>query len=151
MPTPPLSPALESALRVVLDTLVPARPDADVPAAGELGLAPEIWERFGEGGPALAEGLAALDAFAMEALGERFDAIARAEREPLLRRFDAEQPTLLGGLVFHTYAVYYHHPRVMEAIGLEGRAPFPKGYELEPGDLSGLEAVRARGPRYRRA
>ena len=31
------------------------------------------------------------------------------------------------------------------ALGLEARAPHPQGYELEAGDLSGLERVKARG------
>jgi hypothetical protein len=38
---------------------------------------------------------------------------------------------------------------VLEAIGMEARAPFPKGFEVEPGDLSLLDPVRRRGRVYR--
>ncbi|MEM7410498.1 MAG: gluconate 2-dehydrogenase subunit 3 family protein [Myxococcota bacterium] len=144
---PPLDPQLATRFAAVLDTLLPAHPNGGVAAAGSLGIGPEVWERCGPSG--WADGLAALDAFSRAQTGQAFADLPGAEREAVLRGFDAADPGALGGLVFHTYAVYYQEPRVMEALGLEGRAPFPKGYALETGDLSGLEAVRARGPRYR--
>jgi hypothetical protein len=39
---------------------------------------------------------------------------------------------------------------VMRSIGMEARPPFPKGHELEQGDWSLLEPVRARGRIWRR-
>ena len=44
---------------------------------------------------------------------------------------------------------YYRDPRVLEAIGVEPRPPFPKGYQVEQGDFSLLDPVRARGPIWR--
>ena len=44
---------------------------------------------------------------------------------------------------------YYRDPRVLEAIGVEPCPPFPKGYEVEQGDFSLLDPVRARGPIWR--
>ena len=44
---------------------------------------------------------------------------------------------------------YYRDPRVLEAIGVEPRPPFPKGYEVGQGDFSLLDPVRARGPIWR--
>ena len=44
---------------------------------------------------------------------------------------------------------YYRDDRVMRAIGMEPRAPFPKGYDVEQGDWSLLDPVRARGKIYR--
>ena len=41
--------------------------------------------------------------------------------------------------------------KVLEGLGLEPRPPFPQGYTLEPGDLSALERVRARGQLWRDA
>jgi hypothetical protein len=41
-------------------------------------------------------------------------------------------------------AAYYRDDRVLLALGHEARAPFPKGYEVEQGDWSLLEAVKHR-------
>ena len=38
---------------------------------------------------------------------------------------------------------------MLEAIGVEPRPPFPKGYQVEQGDFSLLDPVRARGPIWR--
>lgn len=44
---------------------------------------------------------------------------------------------------------YYQNDRVLAAIGVELRAPFPKGYDVEAGDLTLLEEVFNRGRIYR--
>jgi hypothetical protein len=46
---------------------------------------------------------------------------------------------------------YYRDDRVMRAIGMEVRAPYPLGFKVEQGDLSLLEPVRLRGKKYRDA
>ena len=38
---------------------------------------------------------------------------------------------------------YYRDDRVLRSLGLELRAPFPKGYTLEQGDWSLLDPVKA--------
>jgi len=48
---------------------------------------------------------------------------------------------MLGRIVL---AAYYRDDRVLLALGHEARAPFPKGYEVEQGDWSLLEAVKHR-------
>ena len=44
---------------------------------------------------------------------------------------------------------YYRDDRVLLALRQEARAPFPKGYTLEQGDWSLLDAVRNRPPLWR--
>jgi hypothetical protein len=44
---------------------------------------------------------------------------------------------------------YYRDDRVMTALGLEPRAPFPKGHAIEQGDWSLLEKVRGRPRMWR--
>ncbi len=39
---------------------------------------------------------------------------------------------------------YYRDDRVLRSLGLELRAPFPKGYALEQGDWALLDPVKAR-------
>jgi len=136
-------------LECVLDTMIPQSADGSFPAAGALGLAAAVSERFGDAAPLVAQGLSALNELAAEHGASDFAALAADDRAQLLEQFAVQQPTFLPLLSFHTYAVYYQHPRVREALGLGPRPPFPEGYELEQGDLSLLDGVRAR-PRFYR-
>ena len=45
---------------------------------------------------------------------------------------------------------YYRDDRVMRALGLEPRSPFPKGHVVEQGDWSLLDPVKARPPMWLR-
>jgi hypothetical protein len=60
-----------------------------------------------------------------------------------------EEPSFLARLAQQTVTAYYQDDRVLQAIGMEARPPFPKGYEVPSGDLSLLDPVRARGRVYR--
>ena len=55
----------------------------------------------------------------------------------------------LAPLVSMVMQCYYRDDRVMEALGMEARAPFPKGYDVPQGDWSMLEAVQTRGKIWR--
>ena len=46
---------------------------------------------------------------------------------------------------------YYRDDRVLRSLGIELRAPFPKGHVLPDGDWSLLDPVKARPPSLRRA
>jgi hypothetical protein len=46
---------------------------------------------------------------------------------------------------------YYRDDRVMRSLGMEPRPPYPKGFEVEQGDWSLLDPVRARPKLYRDA
>jgi len=54
--------------------------------------------------------------------------------------------TALGRAVLQCY---YRDDRVMRALGLEPRPPYPKGHVLEQGDWSLLDAVRGRPRMWR--
>ena len=72
-----------------------------------------------------------------------------AERQALLDEVRGDEPKFLRDLALQPVTLYYQDDRVMEAIGLEARPPFPKGSEVVAGDLSLLDPVRARGQVYR--
>jgi hypothetical protein len=63
----------------------------------------------------------------------------------------AEGGTSLAALNRVIAQGYYRDDRVMRSLGMEVRAPFPKGFEVEQGDWSLLDPVRARPAFYRRA
>jgi hypothetical protein len=92
----------------------------------------------------IVQGLSDLDESARSRNAPGFAALSREDKLQLLN----EQAFVLP-LTFHTYAGYYQHTRVVEALGLEARAPHPKGYHMEPNDLSLLDGVRRRPKLYR--
>ena len=55
----------------------------------------------------------------------------------------------LRTLVSITAQCYYRDDRVMQALGMEPRPPFPEGFTIEEGDWTLLEPVRRRGKLYR--
>ena len=138
----------QATFRAVLDEAIPAR-DAKLPGAGSLGVGDYVAARLGDATPFVASGLAALDALARERGAAEFADLPSALRAPLLREVDANQPGFVRCILLHAYSSYYQHPRVMAAIGLAPRPPYPKGYTLEPLDPDLLEAVRGRAKLYR--
>ena len=143
-----LSPERERCLGGVLDEIVPPGPSG-LPGAGELGLANRIGA-IADLALVLEQGLSALDELATSRGAGDFAALAQPGRLELLNEVAAAQPAFLPGLVFQTYMAYYQHPRVLEALGVPPRPPFPLGYEMQPSDLDALLSdVRRRPKLYR--
>jgi hypothetical protein len=68
----------------------------------------------------------------------------------VVREFAGGDQFFLPAFLFLVYSAYYTHPRVVEALGFEARAPHPRGYEMDTVDLAPLlAAVRRRGKMYR--
>jgi len=132
-------------LRCLAEMMIPASAEYDVPGAGDEAIFGEILRSLGrDAGPVTAV-LQTLDAdgpFADLDL-QRRDAVAAQLRE-----------TGGGGLAYLTRIIlqcYYRDDRVMRSLGLEPRPPYPKGFEVEQGDWSLLDPVRARPKLYRDA
>jgi hypothetical protein len=132
-------------LASVLDALVPARDDGHLPGAGALGLA-EFLERAAAGDPELRDALAEVLA---RLAAEGFAGLDPPARTARLQALAQAAPAAFRQLVVHTYRGYYCHPRVVEALGLEARPPFPRGYAVPPTDFSILDPVRRRDKLYR--
>ncbi len=141
--------AEKRALSSVLDQMIPARADAALPGAGELGISAAVITALGAGLPATGQALGKLNELAAGQGAEDYAALPDDQRTLLLAEFAASDPGFLLGLLFHAYTAYYQLPPVIEALGLEARPPYPGGYELEVGDLSLLDPVRARPKLYR--
>ena len=140
------------ALACVLDTLIPPGADGRMPGAGELGLSVAIAEAMvaqPDLEPAVLLGLAAFEQCVADIGLPGFAALPVAERVTLLEALLPDQPAFVASLVFHTYTAYYQHPKVLVALGMEARPPFPKGYDIEPIDTSLVDEMRKRKPIYR--
>jgi hypothetical protein len=134
-------------LTAVLDTLIP--PTADVPGAGELGLAEKVDAELA-GAPGVRR--AYLDGLlAIEAAGERpFGDLDVEAREAALRAVEAAHPVFFAALVEHAYRFYYTDLRVQRAVGLTDGPPQPRGHELPVFDERLLTIQRKREPFWRR-
>ena len=147
-----LSAAQERALASVLDEIIPRSEDGALPGAGELGLTAHLADVVAESPfmrEPLVQGLADLDTLAQSRASTVFADLAAPDRLEVLNELVLKEPGFLPGLIFHTYTAYYRNPRVIEALGLEARPPYPKGYPLERGDLTLLDPVRKRPKSYR--
>jgi hypothetical protein len=140
------------ALAPVLDGFVPRSADGALPGAGEMGLAADVDEALRRV-PAIhaqvVESLAALDRLAARRGAPRFTALAAADQADVLGELSCTEHAFPPMLMVYTFGCYYKHPRVLAHYGLEARPPHPKGWAVEPTDLSLLEPVRRRGPIYR--
>jgi len=139
-------------LSAVLDEIIPPSADGALPGAGALGLAEvvdEALERTPELRPLIVAGLAAADELARGRDAEGFATLPAAERRGALEELTPTQPAFLPSLTFHAYVGYYQDARVIEALGMESRAPYPLGYEMPPDDLTLLDPVRERPKLYR--
>src|ERR1051325_3463791 len=141
------SPEETEILSSVLDQIIPPSRDGKLPGAGELGVARYI-DRITRTMPELRamviEGLAALAEFAASRKAPSFAALSNEEK-----RQAVEEQGFLPILVLHTFAGYYQESRVLAGLGLEPRPPHPKGYEMEPNDLTIVDQVRRRPKTYR--
>ncbi len=138
----PLNPAQLRMLSALADTIIPASSDGRMPGAGEMDLIGHI-ARFSA--DFLGELQTILDSF-----DDVFPEQSIETRCEAVQSFSEAQPRLFRHLLGRIYACYYQDDRVCEAIGTGSGAPFPRGNEVEPGDLTLLDPVMKNPITWRR-
>jgi hypothetical protein len=142
-----LSAAESRDLRCIAGMMIAASTEFDVPGADDPTIFADIVKSLGRDQrdvKAAIKTLANLTGCAFADLEpSRRDAVAATFRE----RGGAELAALSRAIL----QCYYRDDRVMRSLGLEPRAPFPKGHTLEQGDWSLLDPVRARPKMWRDA
>jgi hypothetical protein len=140
----PLSAAEIRDLGDIAGTMIPADAVLGVPGADDPAILDDIVRSVGRDLPRVREALAAIAAKA----GGAFARLDRGAREALINDYDksAAAAVALGRVIL---GAYYRDDRVLLSLKLEARAPFPKGYTLDQGDWSLLDAVRNRSPLWR--
>lgn len=140
-----LSAAERRDLGLIAGTMVPADAGLGMPGADDPAILADIEKSIGRDLGLIREALAAIGREADGAFGS----LDQDRREALIDAWyksGGAAATMLGRLVL---GAYYRDDRVLVALGLEARAPFPKGYLLEQGDWSLLDPVRGRAPFWR--
>ena len=74
------------------------------------------------------------------------DTVQMRELANYLANSNVQEVQGFEGLVVQCY---YRDDRVLAALGMEARAPFPQGYEVAAGDWELLDTVKRRPPFYR--
>ena len=134
-------------LRCLAGMIVPASAEYGVPGADDDTIFADIVNSIGRDHNDVAAALAALRSLA----GGRFAALDATRRVEVATQLRADGGSPVRVLTRIVLLCYYRDDRVMLSLGLEARAPFPKGHVLEQGDWSLLDPVRARKPFWRPA
>jgi len=134
-------------LACVLDALIPPSADGRMPGAGVAGVGAHL--------EVVLRTLPDLRVMVVDGLRD-LDVQARTQHDrPFVELDENERAALVAlqgfsyALVPHAYIGYYQQDRVLEAIGVDPRAPHPQGYQVPENDLTLLEPVKARGKRWR--
>jgi hypothetical protein len=141
-----LTSAQRDDLRVIAAMIIPASTEYNVPGADDAAIQADMLATLGRDAPAVS---AALDHLARLA-GMPLSKLDAARRETVAKEFRASGGAAAATLTRVVLQCYYRDDRVLRSLGLELRPPFPKGYELEQGDWSLLDPVKARPPTLRR-
>ena len=142
---PGLSDAEIHDLRAIAGTMVPEDRSLGMPGADDPAILADIVKSLGRD---LSRVRAAVTAITAKSEGT-FAGMNQDGREELINGYHAAGGAAAAALGRVILAAYYRDDRVLLALGLEARAPFPKGHTLEQGDWSLLDAVRQRPPFWR--
>ncbi|MGX1109236.1 MULTISPECIES: gluconate 2-dehydrogenase subunit 3 family protein [Bradyrhizobium] len=142
-----LTAAQRADLRTVAAMIVPASDEYKVPGADDAAIQADMLATLGRDTALVAQALDHLADLAGKPLAELDD----ARRDAVAKEFRAGGGAAAATLVRGVLQCYYRDDRVLRSLGLELRAPFPKGHVLPEGDWSLLDPVRARGGTLRRA
>jgi|SRR5579872_500154 len=142
-----LSPAESRDLRCIAGLMIPASTEFGVPGADDAIIFADIVKSLGRDLPDVCRALGTI----RELGGGAFADLDVARRETVAAAFRERGGTEVATLSRVILQCYYRDDRVVESLGLEARAPFPKGHTLEQGDWSLLDPVRKRPKMWRDA
>ncbi|MFU8817757.1 MAG: hypothetical protein ACNA7W_20620 [Pseudomonadales bacterium] len=143
----PLTDQQRAALRRLAGLMIPASLDYGAPGADDEAIFADILKTLAPQSELVRQAVDELNAVA----GGDFAELDPAAQSAASERFRTSGSPLVGLLVALVTQCYYRDDRVMRSLEMEPRPPFPLGFELEDGDWSLLDPVRARGKRYRDA
>jgi hypothetical protein len=134
-------------LRTVAAMIIPASDEYKVPGADDSAIQADMLATLGRDTELVRQALDHLARLAGRPLAQ----LDAAKRDAVATEFSATGGAAAVTLVRVVLQCYYRDDRVLRSLGLELRAPFPKGYTLNEGDWALLDPVRARAGTLRRA
>ena len=141
-----LTPAQRDDLRAIAGVIIPASDEYGVPGGDDPAIQADMLATLGRDAALVREALERL-----AQLGSApFATLDPVRQEAVAMALRDEAGPAVAALTRVVFQCYYRDDRVMRSLGLEPRAPFPKGHVLEDGDWSLLDPVRSRPPFWRR-
>ncbi len=137
-------------LTVLADAVIPESVKFGVPGAGDPLIVEEIESDAAKQMPDISKSLNELEILAEQFGGDAFSNLDSTKRSIVVEEFRSAHPAAAAKIGNLVVQCYYRDDRVMRSLGMELRAPHPKGYEVPDGDWSLLEPVRRRESFYRR-
>ncbi|WFU15289.1 hypothetical protein [Bradyrhizobium sp. CB3481] len=141
-----LTAAQRSDLRTIAAMIVPASDEYKVPGADDPAIQADMLATLGRDTLLVRAALDRLARLAGKSLAE----LDAARRDEVAKEFRATGGAAAATLVRVVLQCYYRDDRVLRSLGIELRAPFPKGHVLPEGDWSLLDPVKERGGKLRR-
>ena len=148
------NPFSETEIRIlarILENIIPADSSRDLPSAADVDVLGFIQEYDLNYLPRLQHEIDQLEDSAKIHHGCAFLELEDHVQSQLLSSIREQEPGMFRTLATWTVICYYQDDQVMTSIGLPAQPPFPKGYEVNPGDLQLLDPVRSRGKLFRDA
>jgi hypothetical protein len=132
-------------LQCLANTLIPASVEFGVPSAGDDLIFADVLRSFERDTEHVLAVLQTLDRISGGVFAD-LDPLRRDAAATLLCEAGGQALMYLRQIILQCY---YRDDRVMRSLDMEVRPPFPKGFEVEQGDWSLLDPVRARPKLYR--
>jgi hypothetical protein len=138
-------------LKSILDCLIPASAPHNAPSGADDGIVDTYMEMIAAYKEILEAVLVGINEGANTFFGQTFIALSSEQKQEIMNGFKENEPEAFGLIASTLLKAYYQDPRVIGALGMQARAPFPLGFEVEQGDWSLLEPVRQKSKLYRDA
>ena len=136
-------------LRTVVGMMIPSSEAYDVPGADDPAIFDRILHAAESDDPPIATALQTFEETSRARHHRSFADLDGTQRSAIVDALAQSNAEDLRALETITAQAYYSDDRVMRALGMEVRPPFPQGYTVEPGDWSLLDPVRQRSRLYR--
>ncbi len=145
-----LSKDQRQALHTLVGMMIPANREYGVPGADDEKIFETILATAQVDVPLVVDGLKALEAMSNIRHRKGFNALDHKIQQRVVDVYSQSPPPYVNVIVNITLQCYYRDDRVMKSLGMEVRAPFPKGFEVEQGDWSLLDPVKRKSKMYRK-
>ncbi|MBT3535769.1 MAG: hypothetical protein HN478_17950 [Rhodospirillaceae bacterium] len=142
--------AQEQDLRILVEMIIPASEAHGLPGAAEDRIFADILATAEKQYGAVDAALSALDSLSQESGDENFAALNATSRDSVVETFRRAHHREADLLATLTVQCYYRDDRIMRALDMETRPPFPLGFNIDEGDWSLLAPVPERQEFYRK-
>jgi len=136
-------------LRILLNMIVPPNKGKGLPGAGELDFVGYVREFAPDQIEAVQNELDLLEQTSQSQYQRRFADLKQIEQDSLVGRMRKRDVEFALHIIVQAMGCYYQDDKVVIALGMEARPPFPKGNDVVSGDLSLLDPVREKKQIYK--